>query len=85
MRQSSKGKEERREKLEQRERLCAYTVPAADWVVSVPLGSICCERLSEHVMCDRRRTVSISSLTQIPKCPHTFSTDTEGGIMNCHQ
>lgn len=40
-------------------------------VFGVPHGEVCCERLSEHVMCDRWQTVSISFLKHIRKRSYT--------------
>lgn len=42
--------------------LCVCWRMRADWVFSVPLGSVSCDRLSGLVMCDRWRTVSVSCL-----------------------
>lgn len=52
-------------------RLWVLLCACVDWAYSVPLGGTCSERLSEHVMCDRWRTVSISSLTHTHTRKHS--------------
>lgn len=51
--------------------VCVFLRVCVAWVSGVPLGGVCCERLSEHVMCDRWRTVSILWLAHMREPSHT--------------
>lgn len=62
-RQQGKGRGTGAKLTEEYKENCVCVYVCVDWVFGVPHGGVCCERLSEHVMCDRWRTVSISSLT----------------------